>query len=65
MKDSNNNNIDIDELIKNLPEVKERKSMLPALVISLIIITIILIIIVNVLPKPKKVNSYNNYKEVI
>ena len=58
--------IDIDELIKNLPEVKPRKSMLPALVVVLTIITIILIIIVNFFLPSKKANiNPINYHEVL
>lgn len=44
-------NLDIDELIKNLPEVKPRKSKLPIVVIALIIITILLMLLVTILPK--------------
>ena len=41
--------LDIDELIKNLPEVKPRKSKLPYMVIALIIVTILLMILANIL----------------
>ena len=41
--------LDIDELIKNLPEVKPRKSKLSYIVVALIIVTLLLMLLATVL----------------
>ena len=41
--------LDIDELIKNLPEVKQTKSKLPYVIIALIIVTLLLMVLATVL----------------